>query len=70
MRYVESRCAETMELLAYAQQRDRELEALLLFEDTLYVQAAVVDEWLSRAARVNDPLLGRLVERIRQARDG
>jgi len=45
-------------------------EALLLWEDTLYVQVAVVDEWLARPAHASDPLLARLAERIRRAKEG
>lgn len=67
---IEPTCDETVDLLAYAQAGDRDPEALLLCDDTLYVQVSVVDEWLSRSsAQTSDPLMVRLAERIRRAKE-
>jgi hypothetical protein len=59
--------SETIELLDYAQMGGR--EGLLLYDETLYVEVAVVDDWLGRKAATasrGEAVRKLLMERIRQ----
>lgn len=62
--------SETLELLDYAQSYER--EGLLLYDEILYVEVAIVDTWLAhRAAQGHrdNPFHLRLMDRIRKAKE-
>lgn len=60
---------ETVDLIDFAQTDGR--EAILLYDETFYVELAVVDEWLARRASKenrSEAVRGMLVHRIRKAK--
>lgn len=59
-----------MSLIDYAQQGDR--EALLLYDETLYVEVATVDDWFAREAAKGsrgEAVRNFMMEGIRKAKE-